>query len=272
MNDLPLTGKTALVTGAGRMMGTGHSIAVRLARAGCHVAINGRGSDPAAWPESERRAGWRGLESVAEEIRSLGVETLVVQADIGDSRQVDAMIESVVDALGGIDILVNNAAAPKGADRTDVVTLDDAVWHNILDVKINGSFYCSRAAARQMLRQGGGGRIVNISSASGKAPRARMAAYSVANSGMQMLGACLARELGGHGITVNSLCVGFIDTSRNADLGRGDSLNTFLRDNVPVGRLGTPSEVADFVAFLCSDEAAFITGQSINVDGGLLSQ
>jgi 3-oxoacyl-[acyl-carrier protein] reductase len=268
--EISLEGRVAIVTGAARMRGTGHSIAVALASHGCDVVLNGSGSRPEQWPASEQSMGWRGLESVADEIRSIGRIAVIAVADLRYSDQVDRMISSTVHELGRLDILVNNAAAPRGIDRVNLVELSDDIWQNVLDVKLRGAFHCSRASARVMIAQGNGGRIVNISSSAGKQGAPQMAAYSVANAGLQMLGACLARELGEYGITVNSICVGPVDTSRIDDMGRGEAFDSFITRNVPLNRVGTPEEIAEVVAFLCSDRGSFITAQSINVDGGLV--
>jgi len=264
----PLLGKVALVTGAGRMRGTGHSIAVALAEHGADVVLHGSGSDPSTWPSSETSAGWRGLESVAETIRELGREALIVTSDLRRSSEVDAMVAHSVGHFGRLDILVNNAAAPKGADRVPVVDMPDDVWENVLDVKLSGGFYASRAVARHLVAQKDGGRIVNISSAAGKIAMADISAYSVANAALQMLGACLAQELGADGITVNTLCLGPVVSSRIDDLGDGEEFQKWVRERVPAHRAATPQEVGNVVAFLCSPAASYISGQSINVDGG----
>ena len=266
-----LAGTVAIVTGAGRMRGTGHSIALALAREGCDLVLHGSGSSPDSWPQSERDAGWRGLDTVAEEVAALGRRSLIVTADLRDSAEVDAMVATAVAEFGRVDILINNAAAAKGADRTEIVNLADDVWQNVLAVKLDGAFHASRAVARHMIERGGGGRIVNISSGAGKNPQAKGAAYSVANAGLQMLGASLALELAPHGITVNTLCPGVIATSRIDDLVSSDAYADYLAASVPMNRAGTAEEVADAVVFLCGPGAAYITAQSINIDGGMIS-
>ncbi len=264
-----LAGKVALVTGAGRMSGTGHSIALALAARGCDVVLNGSGSNPASWPAGEKAVGWKGLESVAEEIAALGRRSQVAVADLTSCEQVEAMIDAAVAKFGRLDILVNNAAAPVGEDRKPIVDVSTAAWLRVLDVKLNGAFYCSRAAARQMVKQGQGGSIVNISSIGGKLGGGGAAAYGVANAALQSLGASMARELGKNAIRVNSLCIGVIDTSRIDEL--PDATRQAYTDSwIPLRRLGTPEEIGDVVAFLCSDPGSYITGQSINVDGGVV--
>lgn len=263
-----LAGKVALVTGSGRMRGTGRAIAVALAQHGCAVAVHGSGSSPDSWPLSEREAGWRGTASVADEIRSLGRRAEPFSADLTRSAEIDALFEQVVKTFGRVDILVNNAAAPHGADRNPVVAVSDAEWRRVVDVKLTGAFYASRAAARAFIAQATGGRIVNVSSIAGKIGAPEAAAYSAASAGLHMLGACLAREMAVHNVTVNSLCLGIVDTSRIDGFGRGELYQATLQRNVPLNRAGTPEEVARAVVFLCGPGGDYITGQSINVDGG----
>jgi NAD(P)-dependent dehydrogenase (short-subunit alcohol dehydrogenase family) len=265
----PLQGKVAIVTGAGRMRNIGRGVALALARAGADVVITGTGRDPATFPEAEQRAGWRDIESVAEEIRATGRRALPVVVDVRRPDQVEAMVERTVRELGRVDILVNNAAAARGADRVPAVELPDDQWLAVLDVKLDGAFFCSRAVARRLIAQGEGGHIVNISSTAGKRGFVNMAAYAVANAGLQMLGASLARELGRHSITVNSLCIGYTDTSRNDYMGRGETYYQQIEALVPLNRAATPEEIAGVVLFLCTPAGGYITGQSINVDGGM---
>ncbi|MDB5452155.1 MAG: short-chain dehydrogenase [Caulobacteraceae bacterium] len=264
-----LTGQVALVTGAGRMRGVGHSVALALAMRGCDIALHGSGSSPDSWPDSERQAGWRGLDSVADQIRALGRRAEPVIADLRARDQVDAMVAKVVADFGRLDILVNNAAAPRGDDRVPVVEMSDDIWLNIIDVKVNGAFYASRAVARILIAQGQGGRIVNISSMAGKLGAPDRASYCVANAALQTLGACMARELAEHQVTVNSLCLGMVDTSRIDDMGRGEAFRAAVKARVPLNRVATPEEIGEVVAFLCGESAGYITGQSINVDGGV---
>jgi 3-oxoacyl-[acyl-carrier protein] reductase/meso-butanediol dehydrogenase/(S,S)-butanediol dehydrogenase/diacetyl reductase len=156
-----------------------------------------------------------------------------------------------------------------GDDRRELVDVTDEAWLRVLDVKLNGAFYASRAAARQFRRQGGGGRIVNISSIGGKRGAARIGAYGVANAGLQALGASLARDMATEGVTVNSICVGATETSRIAGMKRHGEFAEFV-GTVPMQRAAEPSEIASVAVFLCSEAASYITAQSINVDGGAL--
>jgi len=191
-----------------------------------------------------------------------------VVSDVSDPRAVDALADRVAEALGGADIVVNNAGAARGADRVPVVELDLDVWHRVIDVNLHGTFYMSRSFARRMIEAGTGGSIVNISSIAGKLFAANTAAYSASKAGIQALTGSMAREVAAHGIRVNALCVGIVDTSRLDDIPRGPQFEDTIRRNVPLGRAGTGRDIANMVIFLASDAGAWITGQSYNVDGG----
>ena len=265
-------GKVALVTGAGRMRSIGRPIAVELARAGCHVVLTGTGRDPSRYPEDEQRAGWRDIESVAEEVRALGVDALTVVSSVADARDVEALGERIVDHFGRIDIVVNNAGAARGEDRRPVVELDPQAWRTVLDVNLTGSFLVSRTMARHMIAGGRGGSIVNISSIAGKKLSPNTAAYAASKAGVQALTACMAQEVASAGIRVNAVCPGIIDTSRMDDLGREQVWDRLVHDMIPLGRAGTGLDIAGAVVFLCSDAGAWVTGQAWNVDGGTVVQ
>jgi NAD(P)-dependent dehydrogenase (short-subunit alcohol dehydrogenase family) len=264
-------GAVAVVTGAARMRSIGRAIAIGLAEAGCDVAITGTDRDPATFPEDERRAGWRGLESVAGQVRRLGRRCVeVTTTGAADEENAVSVTGTVLDRLGRVDILVNNAAAARGADRVDVVELAAPVWQNVIDVNLSGTFHLSRAVARQMLAQGGGGRIVNISSIGGKLMGARTAAYAASKAGLHALTSAMAKELGPAGIRVNAVCPGIVRTSRLDDL-PAEQWSSIIEATVPLRRAGEPAEVANLVLFLCSDQGAWITGQAWNIDGGQLT-
>lgn len=263
-----LDGKVAVVTGAGRMRSIGRPIAVELAKAGCDVVITGSGRPPESYPDDERAAGWRDIDSVAEEIEAEGRRALALVNDVTDPEAVDALADRVVGEFGRVDIVVNNAGAARGADRVAVVDVDLDVWHHVIDVNLHGAFYMSRSFGRRLLDQGEGGSITNISSIAGKLLPANAAAYAASKAGLQALTAAMAREVAPQGIRVNALCVGIIDTSRMDDVPRGDVWNDMIRRNVPLGRAGTGVDIASMVIFLASDAGAWVTGQSYNVDGG----
>ena len=191
-----LEGKVAVVTGAGRMRSIGRPIAVELARAGCDVVLTGTGRPPEQYPDDEKAVGWRDIDAVADEVRALGRRALPMVSDVSDPAAVEALAERVVDELGRVDIVVNNAGAARGADRVPVIDLDPELWHHVIDVNLHGTFYMSRAFGRRLVDQGSGGSIVNISSVAGKMMAARTAAYSASKAAIHALTCAMAQELG----------------------------------------------------------------------------
>ena len=273
-----LEGKRALVTGAGRQRGIGRAIALRLAEEGADVAVAGYGRDPSTFPEHERDAGWRGVASVADEIRDLGRRTVAVEGDLSDRGDVAALVEATMGDLGGIDILVNNAALPSEAGASTILDMDENLWFRTVDVNLNGLFLVTRAVGRQMRDRGSGGSIVNISSLAGRMGLPAYGGYTATKWAMIGLTQQLALELAGDRIRVNCVCPGSTDTDmmdgtfrRSSELaGRDfDTWKQRTAASVPWGRQGTPEEQAAAVAFLASDDAGYITGQTVNVDGGL---
>jgi 3-oxoacyl-[acyl-carrier protein] reductase len=267
-----LDGHVAVVTGAGRMRSIGRAIAVELARSGCDVALTGTGRPPERYPDEERQAGWRDIESVADEVRALGRNALALIADVSDNDAVERLVERVATEFGRIDIVVNNAGAAKGDDRVPVVDLDVDVMRHIIDVNFMGTFFVSRAIGNHLIKQGSGGSIINISSIAGKRFSPTTAAYASSKAAVQALTACMAREVGQHDIRVNAICPGIIDTSRMDDVGRGAEWLAMLKEHVPLGRAGTGQDVAATVVYLCSQQGSWVTGQSWNVDGGTVVQ
>lgn len=264
-----LTGKVAIVTGATRRRGLGRAIALTLARAGADVVVTGSGrSRPAqALPEDERKSGWRGLPDVVQELAALGVRGHGINADVTRPEEVQVMITEAARVMGRIDILVNNAAHPRGVDRVPLSELDDDLWRRIVEINLTGTMLCCKYAARQMLRQGGGGSIVSISSgAAVKAPAAH-AAYAASKAGVHALTASLAAELGPHGITANVVAPGFLDTARIDGLRTGERWEQRL-STIPIKRAGTVEEVAELVRYLCGPHARWISGETILITGG----
>ncbi|TMK59444.1 MAG: SDR family oxidoreductase [Actinobacteria bacterium] len=264
-----LDGRVAVVTGAGRMRSIGRPIAVELARAGCDVVVTGTGRNPDNYPDDEKAAGWRDIDSVADEIRSVGRKALPVVSDVGNPEAVDNLADLVTDEFGRVDIIVNNASYARGADRVPVIDLDPDLWRRIIDVNLNGTFYMSRAFGRRLVEQGDGGSIVNISSIAGKIMAASTAAYSASKAAIHALTCAMSGEVARAGVRVNAICPGVIDTFRLDDVGRGEAWERLV-ERVPLGRAGTGEDIAWMVLYLCSDQGSWISGQLLTVDGGML--
>lgn len=273
-----LTGKVAMITGCGGQHGFGRAIARRLGAEGADLLLTDVAPAGVKVVASKPTGDWRGLEAVADEVRAAGRRAVTALVDVRSADQVEAAVKRALDTFGRLDILVNNGAAPPGADRVPVVELGEEAWDTVLDVNLKGAFLCARAAARAMLERGTRGRIVNMSSNCGKVGYPRMAAYCASKFGLIGFTQALALELAPAGITVNAICPGGADTDRLDYLGRrpDGSFDPALRARaiaeraaaVPLGRLATPEDVAAVTAFLVSDEAEYITGQAINVAGG----
>jgi len=243
-----LEGKVALVTGASR--GIGRAIALKLAALGADVAVNYSGSEQAA-------------EEVAANIEAMGRRAVRVRADVADPAQVEEMVGTVLDRFGRIDILVNNA----GITRDNLIMrMKDEEFDRVLETNLKGVFNCLKAVTRPMMKQRSG-RIINISSVVGSIGNAGQVNYAAAKAGVVGLTKSAARELASRGITVNAVSPGFIKTDMTDRL--SDEQKEAILRQIPLGMLGEPEQVAELVAFLASDAAAYITGQNIHVDGGM---
>jgi 3-oxoacyl-[acyl-carrier protein] reductase len=238
-----LEGKVALVTGGSR--GIGAAISRGLAEAGARVAVNYRGGQEAA-------------ESIAGEI-----DGLAVQADVSNPDEAKELIERVESELGDIDALVNNAGVTRD---TLIARMTDEDWETVIDTNLRGTFNTARAVSRKMLRRRAGS-IVNLSSVVGVHGNPGQANYAASKAGIIGLTKALARELGSRGVRVNAIAPGYIATELTDVL--TEEQRGLILQNTPLGRLGEPEDVAGAVRFLCSDEAAFITGEVLLVDGGL---
>ena len=245
----PLKGKTALVTGASR--GIGRAIALELAAQGADVAVNYASSEAAA-------------EEVAEAIRALGRDAFAVRADVSDPEQVTAMVDAVKERLDAPAILVNNAGITQD---TLAMRMKDDDWAAVLATNLTGSFLVTRACLRGMMRARWG-RVITIGSVIGIMGNAGQVNYAAAKAGLAGMTKSLARELGSRNITANLVAPGFIRTDITADLSEEQVAGVLAQ--IPLERLGDPADVAPLVAFLASDRAAYITGQTLNVDGGMV--
>lgn len=244
-----LNSQVAIVTGASR--GIGREIATALAEAGANVVVNYMGNREKA-------------EEVASQIKQLGREALIIQGDVSDSRQVDQLISQTLDHFGRIDILVNNA----GITRDNLIMrMKEEDWDVVIDTNLKSVFLLGKAVSRQMMKQRYG-RIINITSVVGVLGNAGQANYVAAKSGVIGLTKTLARELAARGITVNAVAPGFIETDMTATL--PEEVKKQLLDQIPLSRLGTPQDVAKLVKFLASEDASYMTGQVIHVDGGMV--
>jgi 3-oxoacyl-[acyl-carrier protein] reductase/meso-butanediol dehydrogenase/(S,S)-butanediol dehydrogenase/diacetyl reductase len=275
-----LDGRVAMVTGAGGEHGFGRAIARRLAADGADLVLTDLAPAGIRVVTAKPGTGWRGLEAVAEEVRGAGRRAVTSLVDVRAADHIRAAVALADRTFGRIDILVNNAAAPPGADRVPVIDLPEEAWHAILETNLTGTYLCSKAVAGLMVARGTRGRIVNMSSNCGKVGYARLAAYCASKFGVIGLTQALALELAPHGVTVNAICPGSADTDRLDFLGRraDGSYDEALRAaalaeraaQIPLGRVASVEDVAELTAFLASDAAAYVTGQAINVAGGAI--
>ena len=246
-----LQGKNALVTGSSK--GIGRAIATRLGREGANVIVN-YNSDP------------RGAEEAVQEIRAFGVRAEALKADLGSVPSVHGLLAAAAQALGTLDILVNNAGIEKHAPFWEV---SEADFDRVLSVNLKGVFFATQAMVQQLQAAGRPGRIINISSVHEEIPFPNFAAYCASKGGLKMLTRNLAVELGPLGITVNSIAPGAIETPINSALLHDEIKLRSLLGQIPLGRLGKPEDVAGLAVFLASDDAAYVTGSTYFVDGGL---
>ena len=271
-----LEGRVALVTGAGRYRGIGRAIVLRLAEEGADVVVTARARDASSFPPHEQEMGWKGIESVAEEVRGMGRRALAVDCDVTDKDDLQRTVDAAVAELGGIDILVNNAALPSEAGAAPILEMTDQNWYETVDVNLHGLYHTIRAVGREMVK-GGGGSIINISSTAGRIGIPNYGAYCATKWAMHGLTQQLALELARQNIRVNIVCPGSTDTDMmDGTFGRYDEVagqepgtsKAAIRRALLMGRQATVEEQAAVVAFLASDDSSYMTGQALNVDGG----
>ncbi|WP_026906086.1 3-oxoacyl-[acyl-carrier-protein] reductase [Paucisalibacillus globulus] len=244
-----LTGKTAIVTGGSR--GIGRSIALELAKNGANVVVNYAGSEEKA-------------QAVVEEIEQLGVKAFKFQADVADEAQVKEMVKLTVDSFGSVDILVNNA----GITRDNLLMrMKESEFDQVINTNLKGVFICTKAVTRQMMKQRSG-RIINVASIVGVSGNPGQANYVAAKAGVIGLTKTTAKELATRNILVNAIAPGFISTDMTDQL--TDEQKNGMLSLIPLAKLGEPEDVAKVVRFLASDDANYITGQTIHIDGGMV--
>ena len=246
--SLSLEGQVALVTGASR--GIGRAVALRLAQSGAQIGVN--------YHNGEAQA-----KEVVEQIVASGGQALALQADVSDEGQVAHMFRAIMDRWQRLDILINNAGIRR--DRL-LMRMSAEEWDEVIKVNLKSAYLCSKAALAHMVRQRKG-RIVNISSVVGLSGNPGQANYAASKAALIGLTKTIAREVGSRNITANALAPGYITTGMVAELSEERKEQVLLQ--VPMGRFGSPQDVAGMVAFLCSDEATYVTGQVIGIDGGL---
>ena len=268
-----LDGKVAIVTGAGGKAGIGRGIATRLAAEGATIAVcdlNDSGT-----PD------WGGLSAVVDEINAGGGKAIGLTGSVSDSDDVASIVEGAISEFGRVDILVNNAGAPAGPDRVNVVDLPEEVWDQVLGVNLKGTFLMSQAISRHMIQRGGGGKIINMSSVSGKVGNAKFAAYCSSKFGVIGFTQSLSREMAEYKVNVNAICPSLVETERVFGMASAlkpdeetsteewrDEMVAQVNSSNPLGRIAQPKDVADVAAFLASSQSDYLTGLAINVAGG----
>ncbi len=249
---MKLQDKIAIVTGAAT--GIGRAIATQFVRDGASVAIDYVGSSDRA-------------DELVHALKVVDGKAIAIAADVSDAAQVDMLIAETVKAFGRLDILVNNAGVEHEYPFLQTPT---AEWDKVIAINLTGPFLCSQRAAKQMVAQGDGGRIINISSVHEDLPMPKNSPYCAAKGGLRMLMRTIAVELASHGITVNNVAPGAIDTPMDAALKDDPEKMKQLLAEIPLGRMGTPQEVAEVCAFLASSAASYTTGSTYFVDGGMI--
>ena len=250
---MKLAGKVAIVTGASQ--GIGRGIALKFAEEGADVVVNYRKNDDMA-------------QTVADKIRSLGRQALVVKADVSQSMDVHGLVQKTLDTFGTIDILVNNAGIFIGGE---IAQLKEEIWDRVMAVNLKGVFLCCQAVGKYMITHKVAGSVINIASISGRLPELNGNAYSPSKAGVISLSALLAVEWAGYGIRVNALSPGPVMTPLQEKIYATPELLAARNRGIPMKRHGEPEEIGQAAVFLASDDASYITGENLSVDGGSLA-
>ncbi len=276
-----LEGKTALVTGAGGERGIGRAVATRLAKEGADIIVSDLVANPYPGDSSE----WKGLPSVVREIEAAGRSAAASLADVSKADEVERLVTGGIERFGRIDILVNGAGSLPGKDRVQVVDMEEEAWDKEMNVNAKGVFLMCRAAARHMIERGGGGKIINIASTSGRIGRKRFSAYCASKAAIIRFTQALAQELGPHGINVNSVSPTAVDTERlgfieeavsdgavqGTSWKNSEAHQAFIQEKAgisPLGRVARGDDVAQTVVFLASSESDYLTAVDLVVAGG----
>jgi NAD(P)-dependent dehydrogenase (short-subunit alcohol dehydrogenase family) len=277
--DKRLEGRVAVVTGAARMRGIGRATALRLAQEGAAVVVSSVPRDPNTYPDEEKTCGWKGAISVVAEIEMLGGRAIAIDCDVSDAAQVEAMFVETERHLGTPDAIVNNAGTAGGAGAAALLDIDDSSWYRTIAINLHGTYNVCKAAGRAMRTANKPGAIVNLSSLAGRMGMANYGGYCASKFAVIGLTQQLALELVSLGIRVNCICPGLVDTDmmdstfqRVADQSKRADFATVKQGAaraIPMRRQGLPEEQAAMIAFLLSPEATYITGQTINIDGGV---
>lgn len=272
-----LSGKVALVSGAARYRGLGRAMALRLAEDGADIVITGRAKKPDDRPDNEKEIGWLGVQSLAEEIEGMGRQALAVEGDVTKREDVEKIVSATKDKFGTVDVLVNNAGVPSGAGAAPILDMEDDLWYDTVDVNLNGVYLMTKLAGQLMRDNGKGGSIINISSTAGRRGIPDYGAYCATKWAVVGFTQQLAMELAAQDIRVNCIAPGSHATDMmDGTIGRTanrfgistDDVTAGIRRAAPMGRQGLPSELAASVSFLAGDDSSFMTGQTLNVDGG----
>jgi NAD(P)-dependent dehydrogenase (short-subunit alcohol dehydrogenase family) len=281
-----LSGKVALVTGTSNKRGLGASISLRLAKEGADVVVSDIYKPPEKFDPWDREEGWRGLDSLVAEIEALGRRSIPVYADITSSQEVNDVVKKAMAEFGKIDILVNNAGVvSRDLGKNNLVDETDEIWHKAISVNLTGVFFMCRAAVREMIARNQGGKVINISSVTGKEAWKGRASYSASKFGVVGMTQALALEVAEYNINVNAVCPGLVATWGSRGQAIYDAIKSgidereaiieaYRRDGmlqqIPLDRPAMAEDVTNVVTFLASNQSDYMTGQAINVTGGFL--